>query len=74
MEAELDLALDDEDDIPRCCWWCARSMVTEGVDEVMRDVGCCWCAEGIDRTDADVERTVTSRDAGRPLVPVRPEM
>ena len=71
----IDAAEDRDDVMPRCCcccwWWCARSIVTEGVEDI-RDGGC-WCAEGIDLTEAEDERTVTSSDAGSPLVPVRPE-
>ena len=45
-------------------------MVTEGVDDdAVRDDD--WCADGMGRTVADVERTVTSSDAGSPLRPAR---
>ena len=68
-EFDVTLAEVDDDCVALDRWW-ARSIVTEGVDDVVRDD---WCADGMGRTVAGVERTVTSSDDGSPIAPARAE-
>jgi hypothetical protein len=70
VEREFDVAVAGVDVGVAFDRWCARSIVTEGVD--CDDRADDWCADGIGRTVADVERTVTSSDAGSPIVLARP--